>query len=576
MRNLLICLSLVFTSSLDTVGSTGCTSSACVFSNAYLRFGTGSQTSVNDWGLFVQPWYYSQIANAWYKLTYSSYPLDTAIGFGTGSSQWSGATVVDVYSLASTYSTTDYSGFIVDSSDSVKTVGHGVIVANRSFTLSGNPIILQNSFSLGANDSFVKIVTTVMNRGDLDIQNVIIWTGTRDDFVGTTDVNTKTRGNLNTGSFVAVTANDQSSRAIMITNPTEGVLFYSETPGVMTAYALCCSFSNVYNTNPLSLPPMTVTPTDGSYAAVLPLGTIRAGGSGSITWYYAAGAINSLSAVAQSVAAAQVIDSGAVLNSPTTTSSLSISSIGSFTMASSSTGSFITSPSSTESLSMSTSSTGLLTMSTSSTGLLSISTNSTGSLTASTSSTGSLTASTSSTGSSSVTQSTTRSLSASPSISMSPRESYSVSYSTSMSPRVSSSTTSLSTISPSSRVSFSSSTSNTQTSSMTSTATSTTSMSSTNTATVPVKVLNIYGPNITESIIITNQIIDLTNNALLYVIGIVPVASILLCGCCVGLMGLCYIYKRKEETTKVTKITEDVKIRVPVETSYNKMMTNVS
>jgi len=194
-------------------------------------------------------------------------------------------------------------------------------VANRSFTLSGNPIILQNIFSLGLNDSFVKIVTSVINKGDLDIKNVLIWTGTRDDYVGTTDVNTKTRGNLNTGSFVAVTANNQSSRAIMITNPTEGVLFYSETPGVMTAYALCCSFSNVYNTNPLSLAPMTPSPTDGSYAAVLPVGNVSVGSSGSITWYYAAGVINSLASVAQSVAAAQAIDSGVGITSSITPSS---------------------------------------------------------------------------------------------------------------------------------------------------------------------------------------------------------------------------------------------------------------
>jgi hypothetical protein len=123
-----------------------------------------------------------------------------------------------------------------------------------------------------------------------------------------TDVNTKTRGNLNTGNFTAVTANNQTSRAIMITNTNEGVLFYSETPGVMTAYALCCSFSNVYNTYPLTLAPATPTPTDGSYAAVLPLGNISVGSSGTIVWYYAAGAISSLSSVAENVAAAQVAD----------------------------------------------------------------------------------------------------------------------------------------------------------------------------------------------------------------------------------------------------------------------------
>ena len=320
-RWLLVSLGLARSGSVDTVGSTGCTAPACVFSNAHLRFGTGSETSVNSWGLFVQPWYYSPTASAWYKLTYSGYPLDTAIGTGYGSSHWSGASIVDLYSLTSSAANTDYSGFIVDSSDAAKSVGHGRIVANRSFTIGGNPMILQNTFSLGLNDSFVKIVTTVINNAVNDINNVIIWTGTRDDYVGVTDVNTKIRGNLDTGSFVAVTANNQSSRAIMIKNTNEGVLFYSETPGVMTSYALCCSFSNAYNTYPLTLAPMTLTPTDGSYAAVLPIGNVSVGGSGSITWYYAAGAVNSLNAVAQSVAAAQVADAGTPSPSPSQTDS---------------------------------------------------------------------------------------------------------------------------------------------------------------------------------------------------------------------------------------------------------------
>lgn len=307
----------------DPVGSTGCSAANCVFANPSLRFGTGAENSVNAHGLFQQPWYYSPTASAWYKLTFANYPLDTAIGMGTGSAQWTGATVTDLYSLVPVEPTTDYSNFVVDSADMTKTVGHGKIVSRRTFTVQGNLLTIQNTFSLGYNDSFVKIVTQLINNATEQLTNVIIWTGTRDDFVGNTDVNTKTRGNLDTGSFVAITANNQSSRAIMITNTNEGVLFYSETTGVMTAYALCCSFSNVYNTNPLTLAPRTPSPTDGSYAAILPLGNVSVGSSGSITWYYAAGAITSLSAVAETVAAAQVADASPSL-SPTVTPSPSI------------------------------------------------------------------------------------------------------------------------------------------------------------------------------------------------------------------------------------------------------------
>jgi len=307
----------------DPLGSTGCSAAACVFANPSLRFGTGAENSVNAHGLFQQPWYYSPTASAWYKLTFANYPLDTAIGMGTGSAQWTGATVTDLYSLAPVEPTTDYSNFVVDSADTTKTVGHGKIVSRRTFTVQGAMLTIQNTFSLGYNDSFVKIVTQLTNNATAQLTNVIIWTGTRDDFVGNTDVNTKTRGNLDTGSFVAITANNQSSRAIMITNTNEGVLFYSETAGVMTAYALCCSFSNAYNTNPLTLAPRTPSPTDGSYAAILPLGNVSVGSSGSITWYYAAGAITSLSAVADTVAAAQVADASPSL-SPTVTPTPSV------------------------------------------------------------------------------------------------------------------------------------------------------------------------------------------------------------------------------------------------------------
>jgi len=307
---LLVGLLSIIGTNTQTVGSTGCTTPACVFANPYLRFGTGSENSVNSQGLFVQPWYFSETAHAWYKLTFSTYPLDTAIGVGSGSSHWSGTTVYDVYSLPNEGPVTDYSRFIVNYTDSSKTIGYGQIVANRTLTIGSTSFVFQNIFSLGQNDKFVKIVTRIINFSPYTLQNLLIWTGTRDDYVGSTDVNSKTRGNLNTGSFVPITAVGQSSRAIMISNTNEGVLFYSETPGVMTSFALCCSFANAYNTNPNTLAIATTTPTDGSYAAVLPFGNVYSDGQASITWYYAAGTISSLSTVAQNVAAAQVADAG--------------------------------------------------------------------------------------------------------------------------------------------------------------------------------------------------------------------------------------------------------------------------
>ena len=313
--SLLVGLLSIIGSNTQTL-STGCTTPVCVFANPYLRFGTGSENSVNTQGLFVQPWYFSETARTWYKLTFNDYPLDTAIGTGSGTSHWSGTTVYDIYSLPNEGPVTDYSNFIVNYTDSSKTVGYGQIIANRTLTIGSTSFVFQNIFSLGENDKFVKIVTRIINFSPYTLENLLIWTGTRDDYVGSTDVNSKTRGNLNTGSFVAITAIGQSSRAIMISNTNEGVLFYSETEGVKTSFALCCTFANAYNTNPNTLAVATTSPTDGSYAAVLPFGNVYTGQQASITWYYAAGTISSLSAVAQSVAAAQVADAGISSPSP--------------------------------------------------------------------------------------------------------------------------------------------------------------------------------------------------------------------------------------------------------------------
>jgi hypothetical protein len=532
---LLVLLGLTSVASIDSVGSTGCTVPICVFSNAYLRFGSGLETSVNSQGLFVQPWYYSQISNTWYKLTFNNYPLDTAIGVGYGSAHWSGATITDLYSLTSSNSVTDYSGFVVNSSDTTKSVGYGVIVANRTYTISGNRVILQNTFSLGVRDSFVKITTRLINIGDLPIKNAIMWTGTRDDYVGMTDVNIKIRGNLNTGSFVPVTSNTQSSRAIMIKNTEEGVLFYSETEGVMTSYALCCSFANAYNTYPLSLAPQTPVGTDGSYAAVLPLGNVSVGNSGSITWFYAAGSVSSLNTVAQSVSAAQVADSGVIpilVYSQTPYSTLSyVYSQTAYTTLSS-----IYSQTAYNTLSSVYSQTASETSSQSSS--------------ESSSQTASETASESSSESSSQisTQSSSQTTSESSSESSSQISTQSSSQSSSQT------SSQISTQSSSESWSQSSSQSSSQTSTQTPSQTPTAST----TSTFPIKIIIAQPPTINISLV-ERLIIKDNYDQMLYIVGFVPVLSILTCVCCIGVLigGLYYRYRKNQQVTVIEPVKKE-------------------
>ena len=453
------------------------------------------ESDVYQSGLFVQPWYYSELASAWYKLTFSAYPLDTAIGFGTGSAQWSGATITDLYSLTPTTSSTDYSNYIVNASDTSKTVGYGKIVAARSFVVLGQLITLQNTFSLGQNDRFVRITNVLINNSTGPLQNTYIWVGTRDDFVGVTDVNTKTRGNLINGNFTAITANNQTSHAIMITNTNEGVLFYSETPGVMTAFSSCCSFSNAYNVNPLTLAPSTPMPTDGSYAAVLPLGTVAVNSSASITWYYAAGVISSLASVAQTVAIAQVADAGPlpsftaypVLPVPTYTS------IGTYT----------SQPSVTSSSTMS------------------------------------------STPSSTVSNSPTSTMSSTPTGTST--SSSTVTNSPTGTPTSTQSPSSTQTSSPTQTPSVTSTTSSTRTSTPSQTPTVAPTPSST--PSIPVRIVLVAAPP--NNLTVIQSVTSLEN--MIYVYIFVPINLLLILACCIG--GGYYLYKRKPVTGKVDENT---------------------
>jgi hypothetical protein len=310
---------------VDSVTYTGTVFTYIVYDNTALRFGNTNEHSVNSVGLFEQPFYKSPVDNNYYPLTFSVYPLDMAVGIGTGTSHWTGTTVKDLSSdVTQTGQTIDYSKLIVRASESAtlaRVYGEMTVVTSFNFDTSAQPFQIKHKYSLGQNDSFVKIETTFINLNSSAASNVHIWVGTRDDYVGSEDSVTKTRGNLTGagGSFQSVSTRAQTATALRITSTAEGALFYSTSPGVNMAVNGCCSFSNSYNVNPsrdddpgLQSRARSLTSAfDGSYAAVLPVGTVtQNGGTASITWFYAAGAIDSLNAVAQAVA-------GAASNAPT-------------------------------------------------------------------------------------------------------------------------------------------------------------------------------------------------------------------------------------------------------------------
>ena len=102
--------------------------------NGKLKFSANATGSIDTTGMVLQPFYYSSSAATWYKLTYGSYPLDMAIGSGTGGANWTGSTVSMVGALtgltvtASTWTETTNSGGI--------STGYGTVVASGSTTIA--------------------------------------------------------------------------------------------------------------------------------------------------------------------------------------------------------------------------------------------------------------------------------------------------------------------------------------------------------------------------------------------------------------------------------------------------------
>lgn len=286
-----------------TLGWQGTASAYEVLDNDLLRFGTGTEASVNTSGNLQQPFYYDPNigGGTFAKLTFSNYPLDNAIGIdGDGTSIWNiNGTIQENSALSG--QVLDLSGFTITSGSK----GTGTIVSIGTVTIAGKTLEVRNTYELLPNKSFIKINTRVTNTSGAPVSNLRYWVGTRDDYVGNSDVPTKQRGNLVDGAFQVLTnAADQSS-ALKIYTATSGVLFYSTSPKANTSINGCCSFSNAYGQNPAT---SNIEATnDGSYALYIRMDDLNDGASEEFTWYYAAGEVSKLDDIAADVAAAAVV-----------------------------------------------------------------------------------------------------------------------------------------------------------------------------------------------------------------------------------------------------------------------------
>ncbi len=144
--------------------------------------GNGELASINPQGNVNQPFYFSDISRRWHKLTYSTYPLDMALGLGyNNSAHWAGSTVADVYNLPVFNATDDYSQFVETSQRGHIHTGYGNVTTRRTFPFAGTLFTITNTYRLGAGAPYMQVDTTTSNVGTEVMWNARLWAGTRDD-----------------------------------------------------------------------------------------------------------------------------------------------------------------------------------------------------------------------------------------------------------------------------------------------------------------------------------------------------------------------------------------------------------
>ncbi len=292
-------------------GSTGAINNL-VFDNGNLRFGDGTEASINEMGLLLQPWYYDNVTsgrNDWYNLTFDSYPLDFMLGVGG-----SGYSDGDLYHTA-------YRGTLGSSTSNLsiniakyfeKT---GTIVVHTDVDTTAGVLPVTQTYTLEPDALFLKANTSIKNTTGSTINNTRIWVGTQDDYVAEEDWNYKTRGELTPDGFEAVVdQTSDSAKALIISEDKldsengAAVLFYSTTDGTNAIVGQRYNWDNIIDADISNMPDYSQSSSDGSYAIYLNLGSVNDGESGSVTWYYAAAPVSRLGDITSQVGGSAGVD----------------------------------------------------------------------------------------------------------------------------------------------------------------------------------------------------------------------------------------------------------------------------
>lgn len=270
-----------------------------ILNNERLRFGDGTQHSLNSSGILLQP-FYKNSGGTWRKLTYSNFPMDIRWGVsGDGTNNWNiNGTMQNNPVLNNAVS--DYSGFTVTNAGTGQ--GYGVIKITGEFTLDGKLLEAEYTYTLLQNEGYIKMQIKLTNKSGGNVSNVRMWIGTRDDWVGTTDGPTKERGNIVNGAFELITNQTDQAKVIKVKTGAEAILFYSTSDGAYATINSCCSFTNATDQNPLT---NVITQTgDGSYAMYSRMNDLANNESDEFEVYYAAGSLADIDDIVEAVAAA--------------------------------------------------------------------------------------------------------------------------------------------------------------------------------------------------------------------------------------------------------------------------------
>ncbi|HKL02033.1 MAG TPA: hypothetical protein VJ911_00105, partial [Cryomorphaceae bacterium] len=291
-----------------------------VIDNDIIRIGHGAETSINNHGNMQQPFF--QNNNIAYKLTYSTYALNEAFAVGgDGTDHWNLSGTVLTDPLMSNQ-VLDMSGFTYTSGSSGP--GTGTIVSTGEITVDGKELQIQKTYELLPDNSFIRIKVKVTNQGNTSADNLRVWIGTKDDWIGTTDGPLKERGNLVNGEFQILTNATDQSNAVRITTNNEGVLFYTDTDKAHGIIEFCCSFNNITSQDPATAD--ISHSYDGSYGFYARMNDLSAGESDEFYWYYAAGEIDELDEITNQITQGSEVVGEAVNDVTCSTASFSGSS----------------------------------------------------------------------------------------------------------------------------------------------------------------------------------------------------------------------------------------------------------